>query len=58
MDSERVVRSESSKPSAGSDDESAAGACVAGLIWVLSLIMIFCTFPFSLCVTIKQVQVI
>jgi len=32
------------------------GNCVAGLLWVLSMLLIICTFPFSLCVTIKQVQ--
>jgi hypothetical protein len=58
MDSEKGVRSSSSKPSSGDDDESAAGSCVAGLIWVLSMLMICCTFPFSLCVCMKQIQVI
>jgi len=55
MESERVVKTNSANPSGG-DDESGMGKCVAGMIWVLSMLMIFCTFPFSLCVTIKQVQ--
>merc|ERR1712001_262248 len=40
----------------GSDDESAGGKCVAGLIWVISIILICCTFPFSLCVCVRMVQ--
>ena len=39
------------------DDEGAAGKCVAGLIWVVSIILICCTFPFSLCVCVRMVQV-
>ena len=37
------------------------GGCsgfVGGLIWVISMLLICCTFPFSLFVTVKQVQVI
>ena len=41
----------------GSDDESAAGTCVAGMIWVISILLIVVTFPFSLCVCIRMVQV-
>ena len=44
------------KPSGGSDDESACGSCVAGLIWIISILLIICTFPFSLCVCIRMVQ--
>merc|ERR1712038_145781 len=40
----------------GGDDESAGGKCVAGLIWVISIILICCTFPFSLCVCVRMVQ--
>merc|ERR1711981_198953 len=40
----------------GSDDESAGGKCVAGLIWVISIILICCTFPFSLCICVRMVQ--
>merc|ERR1712025_937004 len=40
----------------GSDDESAAGTCVAGIIWVISILLIVVTFPFSLCVCIRMVQ--
>ena len=38
-------------------DDDAAGKCVAGLIWVVSIILICCTFPFSLCVCVRMVQV-
>merc|ERR1712110_702702 len=38
------------------EDDSMAGSFVAGLIYVISMILIICTFPFSLCVCIKQVQ--
>ena len=41
----------------GSDDESAGGKCVAGLIWVISIILICCPFPFSLCICVRMVQV-
>ena len=44
------------KPRGGSDDESACGSCVAGLIWIISILLIICTFPFSLCVCIRMVQ--
>jgi len=56
MESEQVVRSSSSAKPERVEDDSGMGNFVAGLIWVLSMIMICCTFPFSLCVTIKQVQ--
>ena len=39
-----------------SDDESCCGKCVAGFIWVLSMILICLTFPFSLFLCIKMVQ--
>ena len=41
----------------GGDDESCGGSCVSTLIFVISMILIICTFPFSLCVCIKMVQV-
>jgi len=56
MESERVVRSSSSAKPERSDEDSAMGNCVSGLLWVLSMLLICCTFPFSLCVCIKQVQ--
>lgn len=37
-------------------DSSVCGSCAAGLIWVMSWILIACTFPFSLCFCIKMVQ--
>ena len=55
MENERGSK-DRSKPDKAEDD-SAVGGCVSGLIWVLSMLMICCTFPFSLCVCIKQVQV-
>jgi len=38
------------------EDESGCGVCVEGFLWVLSMILIICTFPLSLFVTMKQVQ--
>merc|ERR1711953_254983 len=40
----------------GGDDESCGGSWVSTLIFVISMILIICTFPFSLCVCIKMVQ--
>ena len=45
------------KPRGGGDDESACGSFVAGLIWFISILLIICTFPFSLCVCVRMVQV-
>ena len=56
MESQVSKRASNAKPERVEDD-SAMGSCVGGLIWVLSMLLICCTFPFSLCVTIKQVQV-
>ena len=53
MENERADRSKPGR----TEDDSTVGGCVSGLIWVLSMLMICCTFPFSLCVCIKQVQV-
>merc|ERR1711994_124549 len=38
------------------DDDDGCGSCVGTLIWIISMILIICTFPFSLCVTVKMVQ--
>jgi hypothetical protein len=38
-------------------DDSTCGRLVGGAIWVFSMILIICTLPFSLCVSIKMVQV-
>ena len=69
MASYQIVNSESSQPQVGTartndiddkgeyDDESVGSKCVAGLIWVISMILICCTFPFSLCVCVRVVQV-
>merc|ERR1711874_937148 len=38
------------------DEDSVAGSFVAGLIYVLSMLLIICTFPFSLCVCVRMVQ--
>jgi len=40
----------------GSDDDSVCGSFISGLIFVMSMILIICTFPFSLCVCIRMVQ--
>ena len=42
----------------GSDDDSVCGSFISGLIFVMSMILIICTFPFSLCVCIRMVQVL
>ena len=39
------------------DDESYCGSAISTIIFVLSVIMIILTFPFSLCVCMKMVQV-
>jgi len=38
------------------DEDTGCGSCVGTLIWLLSMLLICCTFPFSLFVTVKQVQ--
>merc|ERR1712212_731690 len=38
------------------DDDGGCGSCVGTLIWIISMILIICTFPFSLFVTVKMVQ--
>ena len=39
------------------DEDTGCGSCVGTLIWLISMLLICCTFPFSLFVTVKQVQV-
>ena len=39
------------------EDTSYCGSCISTLIFVVSAILIVFTFPFSLCVCIKMVQV-
>ena len=39
------------------DGQEGAGGCIEGLLWVLSVILCCITFPFSLFVILKQVQV-
>ena len=38
------------------EEDSGCGACVEAFLLVLSMILIICTFPLSLFVTVKQVQ--
>ena len=38
------------------DDESGCGSCVGTLLWLLSMLLVICTFPLSLFVTMKQVK--
>ena len=38
------------------DEDSGLNGCIGGLIWIISVLLIICTFPFSLCVTVKMVQ--
>ena len=40
------------------NDSGAAGGCIEGLLWALSIFLCCITFPFSLFVILKQVQVI
>merc|ERR1712083_553131 len=47
-DDERIIGS--------GDEDEGCGSCVGTLIWIISMILIICTFPFSLCVTVKMVQ--
>merc|ERR1711953_1344998 len=42
--------------SEGSDNDTVCSSWVSTLIFVISMILIICTFPFSLCVCIKMVQ--
>jgi len=37
-------------------EDEGCGGCVGTLIWLISMLLICCTFPFSLFVTVKQVQ--
>jgi len=39
------------------DDESGFGSCIGTLLWLLSILLVICTFPLSLFVTMKQVKV-
>merc|ERR1711990_1136357 len=39
-----------------SEDDSVAGSFVAGLIYIISMLLIVCTFPFSLCICVRMVQ--
>merc|ERR1712083_1032969 len=47
-DDERIIGS--------GDEDEGCGSCVGILIWILSMFLICITFPFSLFVTVKQVQ--
>merc|ERR1711892_494827 len=38
------------------EEDGGCGGCVGTLIWLISMLLICCTFPFSLFVTVKQVQ--
>jgi len=38
------------------EEDSGCGNCIGILIWIVSMILILCTMPFSLFVTVKQVQ--
>jgi len=42
--------------SAGSEDDGGCGSCVGILIWCISILLIICTFPLSLFVTVKMVS--
>ena len=39
------------------EGEGGAGGCIEGLLWALSVFLCCITFPFSLFVILKQVQV-
>jgi len=52
---ERILTEEPGQ--VGHDDEdSGCGSFIGWLIWAISMLLICCTFPFSLFVTVKQVQ--
>jgi len=38
------------------EEDEGCGGCVGTFIWLISMLLICCTFPFSLFVTVKQVQ--
>merc|ERR1712083_586890 len=38
------------------EEDGGCSGFVGGLIWVISMLLVCCTFPFSLFVTVKQVQ--
>lgn len=44
------------KDAVGDDTDSTCGSCVSTLIMFMSLILIICTFPFSICMCIRMVQ--
>ena len=57
QDSKRT-NSRSGVQDGDSDDGSGCGSCIGGVIYVFSMILIIVTFPFSLCVCVRMVQVI
>jgi len=53
---ERVIISENNDQIGYDTEDGGCGGCVGTLIWLISMLLICCTFPFSLFVTVKQVQ--
>ena len=54
---ERIIVNNTTGEVGYDNDDGGCGGCVGTLIWLISMLLIFCTFPFSLFVTVKQVQV-
>ena len=56
-DEEKIVKSDQNDQIGHDDEDAGCESCVGTLIWVISMILICCTFPLSLLVTVKQVEV-
>jgi len=53
---ERIIVNNTTGEVGYDNDDGGCGGCVGTLIWLISMLLICCTFPFSLFVTVKQVQ--
>merc|ERR1719244_782756 len=53
---ERIIGNNTTGEVGYDTDDGGCGGCVGTLIWLISMLLIICTFPFSLFVTVKQVQ--
>ena len=50
-------KDEDTRVRVGDDGDDGGDGCIGGLLWALSLFLCCITFPFSLFVILKQVQV-
>jgi len=55
-DDERIAMAGGGDANIHDEDEGGMGSCVETLLWLLSMLLIVCTFPLSLFVTMKQVK--